>query len=120
MPSSKEKNNAYCKAHYRKYAERYRQKRRTNNAIYRKRNRRYVAEYLSAHPCVDCGETDIIVLEFDHVRDTKYKEVSRLVTDARPIAVIAREIEKCEVRCCNCHRRVTHYRKYPKPLGERQ
>lgn len=62
--------------------------------------------YLEAHPCVDCGEVDSRVLEFDHLRD-KRAEISRLVRTGRPWGVIQREIDKCEVRCANCHRRRT-------------
>ena len=61
-------------------------------------------DYLLEHPCVDCGESDPLVLEFDHMTG-KNIEVTRLT--ARTWDVILKEIELCEVRCCNCHRRRT-------------
>lgn len=63
-----------------------------------------VAEYLTTHPCVDCGERDPVVLEFDH-RDpaSKSGDVGRLVHSGKR-AVVQAEIEKCDVRCGNCHR----------------
>ncbi|HET9946317.1 MAG TPA: hypothetical protein VFR56_11760 [Actinomycetes bacterium] len=67
-----------------------------------------LAAYLRQHPCVDCGETDIRCLEFDHRdRSTKSAEISRLVAGAFAWEVLLREIEKCDVRCANCHRRRT-------------
>lgn len=75
------------------------------------RNERYVSDYLFIHPCVDCGETDVVVLEFDHVRGGKRKYcVTALIDTRATIAFISKEISKCDVRCCNCHRR-RHYQK---------
>lgn len=68
---------------------------------------RLVHDYLRAHPCVDCGETNIAMLEFDHVdRMTKSMEVS-IMLGRRSWARILEEIGKCDVRCANCHRRKT-------------
>lgn len=68
--------------------------------------RRHVFEYLGTHPCVDCGETDIVVLDFDHQGD-KTEEVNAMIAAGEPWALILSEIEKCEVVCSNDHRRRT-------------
>ena len=91
-----------------------RHKERHNKQIHA-RNRRLLAEsrrrlwaYLSTHPCVDCGECDPVVLEFDHLRD-KYKDIAKLIR-GWPWPTVMAEIEKCEVVCANCHRRRTYAR----------
>ena len=61
------------------------------------------------HPCVDCGETDPVVLEFDHLRDKRF--AIRLSAHGRNWQTILDEIEKCEVVCANCHRRRTARRR---------
>lgn len=81
------------------------QRRRSQNRR-RFATRMKVLAYLKEHPCVDCGENDPIVLEFDHVRD-KLLPVSVLVNNRVSWDMIMAEIEKCEVRCANCHRRKT-------------
>lgn len=53
-----------------------------------------------------CGEGDIVVLEFDHLRD-KRRSVSTLVGGGWAWSRILEEIERCEVVCANCHRRRT-------------
>jgi 5-methylcytosine-specific restriction endonuclease McrA len=73
----------------------------------RRRNQEYVFKYLSESSCVDCGLSgDPVVLEFDHTRD-KRKAVSMMVASNCSIKSIQEEIDKCEVRCANCHRRKT-------------
>ena len=68
--------------------------------------RQYVSEYLSTHPCLDCGQTNPLTLEFDH-RGDKEAHVSELVHNGASIEQLAYEISKCDVRCANCHRRKT-------------
>ena len=109
--------HSWCRACFSQYnAERYialrsrelvrlrRNRRRTVEG-----NRRRVAAYLSEHPCVDCSQTDPVVLEFDHLRE-KRMDVSRMVHLGWRWPAILNEIEKCEVRCANCHRRRTKER----------
>lgn len=72
----------------------------------RRSNVETIYNYLKTHPCVDCGESDPVVLDFDHIdRTTKRKAVGSL-TDLS-LRAIMEEIGKCEVRCANCHRRRT-------------
>ena len=80
--------------------------------------RAVVEGHLATHPCVDCGEADMIVLEFDHVRGTKADNIASMVKDGRSMACLKREIAKCEVRCANCHRRRTHERRVRSSMGE--
>jgi hypothetical protein len=52
----------------------------TKPAARRKQVRaKYVADYLSSHPCLDCGEHDPVVLDFDHVHGKKECDVNALV-----------------------------------------
>ena len=56
-----------------------------------------------ASGCVDCGITNHIMLDFDHLKDKKYN-ISRMIHDGFSGAAIKKEISKCEVVCANCHR----------------
>lgn len=71
----------------------------------RQQNRIKLFDYLITHPCVDCGETNPVVLDFDHRNPTE-KEfgiggAGLLFRSWQKVFV---EIEKCDVRCANCHR----------------
>ncbi len=72
----------------------------------RNANRRKATEYLTTHPCVDCGESDLVVLDFDHIGE-KTSAVSAMITNGVNWERIEAEIKKCEVRCANCHRMKT-------------
>lgn len=75
------------------------------------RNKAYVSDFLKHNHCVDCGESDQIVLEFDHVTGEKVNDISTAMANAWSLNRLKLEIAKCEVRCCNCHRRMTYYRR---------
>ena len=97
----------YSRNHYAENTAQYANYHRVNTARYRARNKAIICMYLSHHSCVDCGEADPRVLEFDHVRGIKHGNLSEMACSAISEARIMAEIEKCEVRCANCHRRKT-------------
>lgn len=69
-------------------------------------NAQRIYEYQLEHPCVDCGESDPLVLQFDHVREKK----SYMISDGLNSYCwesLLKEIAKCDVRCANCHIRKT-------------
>jgi hypothetical protein len=70
------------------------------------RNKQFVLDYLNEHPCIDCGESDPVVLEFDH-KENKSFGISMIGSRTKSISTIQKEINKCDVRCGNCHRKKT-------------
>lgn len=83
--------------------------RRKNHKKIRVRNRNFLVGYLKTNPCVDCGENDIRVLEFNHLDpNDKFKDVCKMVSSQHySLEKIQTEISKCEVLCANCHRKKT-------------
>jgi hypothetical protein len=100
---NKEKSRAY----YYSNVEKHKAAVLANKQRRIKENQERIREYLLAHPCIDCGESDLIVLEFDHIKGQKLGNVCAMMQDACSWTKISAEIEKCEVRCANCHRRKT-------------
>lgn len=97
-----------ARSHYNANKQYYKDKSKKNRKNYRDRGKVYLVEYLMNHPCVDCGNDDIEVLQFDHVQELnncKAPRVTSLVNES--LARIKKEIDKCEVRCANCHVRKT-------------
>jgi hypothetical protein len=61
-------------------------------------------ELFKKSKCVDCGESNPIVLEFDHLKDKSFT-ISSYVNNSRLwSSKIQEEIDKCEIVCANCHR----------------
>lgn len=98
---------AYGRDHYRKNRPAYLKRNNDRRKIERPKVKAQIDAYLREHPCVDCGRTDITMLEFDH-RDPTQKDwpVGELARSAEWPRVLS-EIQKCDVRCANCHRRRT-------------
>lgn len=68
----------------------------------------WIYDYLSDHPCVDCGQSDPLRLEFDH-RENKHFDLGKaFIGKAKDLETVQREIAKCDVRCANCHKVKTH------------
>ncbi len=104
----KECTRFLIKNHYNNNRQYYLVKANKRNSLLRKKLNNYLLQYLLSHPCVDCGINDPTLLEFDHKGTIpKFKAVSQLVRAQFSIEKIRREIDKCEVRCANCHRRKT-------------
>ena len=96
----------YNRKHYASNREKTIARVNRNNKAYKLRNREYVYQHLLSNPCVDCNETNVVVLEFDHLRD-KDNGIAVLVAKAVSIKRLQTEMDNCEVRCANCHRRKT-------------
>jgi hypothetical protein len=103
-------HSAYHRQHYLANRQRYIDQAQANKRRARREKTEQLLGYFATHPCVDCGETDPLVLEFDHVSDDKSFEVARAMSD-KGWATILDEIAKCEVVCANCHRRRTYRRR---------
>ena len=108
---TKEDQAAASKRHYEDNKAKVKRRSYERNVRQRQINREYIAEVKNNSQCVDCGESNPVVLEFDHVRGEKVKNVSDMCHSCSCIETIQKEIDKCEVRCANCHRIQTYNRR---------
>lgn len=88
--------------HYLANKEAYVRKARAFNVARINATVEQVLDYLAIHPCVDCAESDPVVLQFDH-RGRKNQTISRMIGNGIRWETILREVAACEVRCVNCH-----------------
>lgn len=96
-------SRARSKEYYQNNKEKHKKVIKKRNDKLRLINREYVVDYLRNHPCVDCGETNILFLEFDH-RSDKDGGISKMINCPVGLDKLKREIQKCDVRCMQCHR----------------
>ena len=103
-----------CRADYKHEHYVANRQRYIDNAARRKRalaldRAAYLIEYFRTHPCSECGESDPVVLEFDHLGD-KLFTIGQALPDRNWTSILD-EIAKCDVVCANRHRRRTARRR---------
>ena len=103
-----------CKRKYDRayYKDRSKEKKKAKAVMQKERRhniRCEVKELISDKTCVDCGNDDYRVFEFDHIdRDDKDFNISDAIGSGYSFKRIKEEIDKCEIRCANCHRIKTY------------
>lgn len=85
--------------------ENLRKEKKANGTIAQRQllGKAFILEYLKVNPCNHCGETNLMVLEFDHCSGKKDFSISQGLQLGFPLSVLKKEIEKCQVLCANCH-----------------
>jgi hypothetical protein len=86
---------AYKQEHYAANRQRYIDSAQTRKRLVALARAGYLIEFFRTHPCVDCGEADPLVLEFDHLHDKAF-EIARGLRD-RSWADLLAEMAKCEL-----------------------
>lgn len=99
---------AYKQEHYAANRQRYIDQTAVRKRAELLRRTEFLVEYLRERPCADCGESDPVVLEFDHLGDKKFSIAQGI--RGRSWQSVLDEMAKCEVVCANCHRRRTSQR----------
>lgn len=111
------KTATYCRPCFKSYRAALRKKHKEDpswinrpkpqNKEARQLRKQYYITHLRTHSCVHCGETDPIVLEFNHIDPSTKKDLVSKLSHQGTMEELVAEIEKCEVLCANCHKRVT-------------
>ena len=96
---------AVSSKHYQENKADYKARAKAHNNKQRAFFQEALVTYLLEHPCVDCGEADPVLLEFDHRHDeTKCFNVGTCSSSVNTWVGVEKEIAKCDVRCVRCHR----------------
>tara|TARA_Y100000034_G_C6804387_1_gene361050 strand:+ start:99 stop:461 length:363 start_codon:yes stop_codon:yes gene_type:complete len=105
MPVDVDKNREYQRRWYQKNKELQIER---NNAN-KQRKLDWYREYKETLQCQQCGENHPATLDFHHrSSEDKDNQVCELVLNNCGMERILAEIEKCDVLCANCHRKL-HY-----------
>ncbi len=103
---------AYDRERYASADGKERQRKADNRRKIIESNRQVINRIKTERGCVDCGYAENAdALQFDHVRGQKDFNVSEGVMKSLGLTRILEEVEKCEVRCGNCHLIITAQRR---------
>lgn len=104
----KQHRKTYHVEHYAKYGEQYRARAKIRRQKIKNELRSALLVYLKDKSCETCGESDICVLEFDHlVPSEKSFDIAWALGNAYSWETVLKEILKCRILCANCHKRHT-------------
>lgn len=104
---NQEKLRQYRRDYYQRNKEREKARITKTNKIRKALIREWLDDFKSKRKCLRCDENHIGCLEFHH-RDPSTKEIdiSFAVRAGWSIEKISQEIEKCDILCANCHRKL--------------
>jgi hypothetical protein len=75
----------------------------------KKKIKNWLEEYKKNLKCFSCGESHPATLDFHHKnKHEKEKSICYLVVNGYSVNKIINELNKCEVLCANCHRKLHH------------
>jgi hypothetical protein len=74
----------------------YLQRNRERKPLERRAAAEAILQFLREHPCARCGESDPVVLEFNHVEPgSKLANISEMIRERASKSKLAAEIAKC-------------------------
>ena len=92
---------------------------KNNKQYYLDKDKKYINEnklwfqtYKEKLFCKKCNFSGLecpAVLDFHHTNDNKEDDISQMINSGKSRESIIKEIEKCEILCANCHRKL-HYK----------
>lgn len=85
------------KSHYQNNKDKYINK----SKQWRKEQKIIFHQWMKDKHCIDCGISDIRVLEFDHLENKSFN-ISEAIGKLK-LDTLLKEIEKCQIVCRNCH-----------------
>lgn len=92
------------------YQKEWEAKNKDKRSILRKKYRKRMADYMkdikTAKGCEQCSEIHISCLEFHHVNPESKDFTLGVKGTEVGISTLNKEIAKCVVLCCNCHRKM--------------
>jgi len=106
--------NSYCKTCNKSYQKKHYEDNK-NDYIQKKNNRKkllkeFVNSIKGEAKCSHCPEDDIACLDFHHIDDKdKDFNIGLAVNRGVSIETLQKEIDKCEILCSNCHRKLHYY-----------
>lgn len=72
----------------------------------RRKIKGWLSNYKKCLKCEKCKEKHPAIIDFHHDKGNKEKGISRRIIDGHSIEKVKIEIQKCQILCSNCHRKI--------------